>query len=117
MEGTITTRARSLRNAASLLEVTAIVCSIAGVIAGAMIAAHVRYAANEPGLTTAKTHPHFAAGIAVIIAAVLLGVLSWCAARAIGLFAVDVAARHGSDLTAPVTSRLPEFLRRSPVRS
>ena len=109
LPGTISSRARVLRSAASLLEVVAILASISGALAGAIIAGHVRTTAGSTGL---KTHPQLAAGIAVIIAAVLLGVLAWCIARAIGLFAIDVAARQGVDLTDRTESTLPEFLRR-----
>jgi len=92
---------------ASILEVVAVVCSIGGVLVGAAFMAQVRVTA-----TGAKAHPHVAVGNAVILAAILLGGLSWCVARAIGLFATDVAARQGVDITLPTPSKLPEFLRR-----
>lgn len=101
-------RARSLRAAAGVLEVVAILGSIGGVMAGVAMVSHVRVTTTAPG----DTHPHAAAGVAVIIAAVLLGVLSWCVARAIVLFATDVAARQGVDLSDRAPSKLPEFLQR-----
>lgn len=100
-------RARSLRAAAGVLEIVAILGAIGGVMAGVAMVSHVRITT-----TTGKTHPHLAAGIAVIIAAVLLGVLSWCVARAIMLSATDVAARRGVDFTDRAPSKLPEFLQR-----
>jgi hypothetical protein len=103
----LASRARWLRVAASILEIVAIVCSIGGVLVGAAITAQVRATG-----TGAKTHPHVAFGNAVILAAVLLGLLSWCVARAIGVFAIDVAARQGVDITERAPSKLPEFLQR-----
>ncbi|MDQ1479816.1 MAG: hypothetical protein QOI44_677 [Actinomycetota bacterium] len=104
----LTSRARSLRLAASILEIVAIICSVGGVMVGAAITSQVRVATA----TAAKTHPHVAAGNAVLLAAILLGVLSWCVARAIGVFAIDVAARQGVDITERAPSKLPEFLQR-----
>jgi hypothetical protein len=102
-------RARLLRFAGSALEIVAIVASIAGVIAGGAIAGHVRI---TDGAVGGKTHPYLAAGITVIVAVVLLGALSWCVARFIGVYASDVAARQGVDITEGRESRLPEFLQR-----
>jgi len=101
-------RVRSLHAAASALQVVAVVCSAGGFFAGVAMASHVGSAPT----TAAHIHPHLAAGIAVMLAAVLLGCLSWCVARAIALFASDVAARNGVDLGEAVPSRLPEFAQR-----
>jgi hypothetical protein len=108
----MTSRIRSLRSAASLLEVVAILSSIGGVIAGIVIATHTQKTTPAGALTTNNLHPWVAAGIAVVIAAILLGVLSWCVARAIGLVAADVAARRHVDISERAPSRLPPFLQR-----
>ena len=108
----VANRARPLRSAASALEVIAVVSSIGGVIAGIVIAKHVQTTTKAGALTGGKTHPWVAVGVAVIIAAILLGALSWCVARAISLFAADVAARHGVDITERPPSSLPPFLQR-----
>ncbi len=75
----IATRARSLRVTSSVLEVVAIICSVGGVFAGIAIASHVRI--TDAG----KTHPQLAAGVTVILAAILLGAIGWCVGRAIGV--------------------------------
>jgi hypothetical protein len=99
-------RARSLRVTASVLEIVAVTCSIGGVLAGVAIANHVRV--TDVG----RTHPQLAAGVAVILASVLLGAIGWCLGRAIGVFATDVATRNHVNISEPAPSRLPEFLRR-----
>jgi hypothetical protein len=102
----LTARARSLRVASSVLEMVAVVCSVIGILAGIAIASHVHITA------AGRTHPQLAAGVAVIVAAILLGAIGWCVGRAIGVFAIDVAARQGVDIREPAPSKLPEFLQR-----
>ena len=102
----IANRARSLRVNSSVLGFVAVTCSVGGVLAGVAIASHAHV--TDAG----KTHPQLAAGIAVILAAILLGALGWCVGRAIGVFATDVAARHHLNIAEPAPSKLPEFLQR-----
>lgn len=108
----IRNQVRSLRTIASALRVVAVASGIAGVLTGAAIATHSNRSLAPASGSSVATHPWIAFGLAVVIAAVLLGFLSWCVGRAIGLFAADVAARNGVDLTAAAPSRLPEFAQR-----
>jgi NO-binding membrane sensor protein with MHYT domain len=90
-----------------MLEVVAILGSIAIAISGVAMFSHIRMVSNE------KTHPHLASGLAVIVSAVVAGAFVWCVAHAIGTYAIDVGARQNVDVTDRY--ELPEFLRRHPT--
>jgi hypothetical protein len=88
----VVTLAKPLRQVASVLEALAMLGAIGGVVGGIAIAAH-----SDIGID-GSTHPWVGAGLGVIAAAIIAGVFNWALARALQLFAVDVAARHGGIL-------------------
>jgi hypothetical protein len=98
---------RGLPGTAMCLEVVAVIYAILGPVAGIAIAIQ-RHATFDPRASDRVTYPYVALGVSVAVSSVVLGVLMWCIARAIHIFAIDTAFRHGLELipssgTQPMT--------------
>jgi hypothetical protein len=93
--------APALRSIGAALEVIAIIGAIAGVILGIVFAATSANTTTIDALgnaSPATTHPYIAVGIAIAVQAVIGGLFVWAVGRAVRLYAIDVAGRHGVDL-------------------
>src|SRR5579862_3817154 len=103
--------ARPLRTVARALEVIAVISAVGGIIGGIGLATVKTTTLGTDFLgnaATQETHPYVALGIGFAIEALVGSLLFWAVARGLQLFAVDVAARHGVDLDAPVASAAPQ---------
>jgi hypothetical protein len=98
--------AKPLQFAARVLEVAAIVYTIIGVMIGIGLIGETEKALGDT-LDPRTTHPWVGAGIGVVIGAILLGTFMWCIARALRIFAIESAAKHGESIVVePRPTRL-----------
>jgi hypothetical protein len=98
--------AKPLELAARVLEIAAIVYAAIGVLVGIGLMGETEKVAGSIGPQT--THPWVGAGIAAVIGAILTGILMWALARALRIFAIESAAKHGESI---VVEPLPRHIR------
>lgn len=91
-----------LRRGAGFLEVVAIVAGVLGVIGGIALATSTQTTTSDLLYgSDSSSHPYVGAGLTLIAVAIVAGVFNWCVARALKLFATDVALRNGVTFEAP----------------
>ena len=98
--------AKPLALGAKVLEVVAIVGATVGVLVGVGLAGESEKVSGDT-LEVATTHPWVGAGVAMVIGALIAGIFFWCLARALRIFAIDIAARHGESIVVEPLPRRP----------